>query len=208
MAGTLRDLALGAALFSVLAAAPASAFAQQVRERELRPAFDFTKIQMPVEIVSVKLNGRAVEPGEKVMGGDDWLRGLSFTLKNISDKPLAYVEVGLRFPHPEGFFDYILYYGVDSSRGEHRREQSPPAIQPGGAVDLALTNEKYPGFLRLLDRVGAARSFDTAPYYVSRVCFEGEPDIMWAGGMLMRRDPNQPAEFKVVGRYAPPGKQN
>lgn len=207
MAATLRSLALGAALFSLLAAASGPARAQQVRDRELSPAFDFNKIQMPVEIVSVKLNGEEVRPGEKIRGDDDWLRGLSFTLKNVSDKPLAYVAVGLRFPRPEGYVAYILNYGVDLSRGERRKDSSPPAIQPGATVDLILTKEKYPGFLRILDKGEAPKSFDAAPYYVDRICFEGEPDVIWAAGMLKRRDPNRPTEFTSFERYALPARQ-
>lgn len=207
MAGTLRSLAVGAVLFSFLSAASGATFARQLRDRELRPAFDFTKIQAPLEITSVKLNGKDVQPGEKIKGDDDWLRGLTFTLKNVSARPIAYVEVALRFPQPQGFVAYVLSYGVDLSRGDHRVESSPPAIQPGGTVDLVLTKEKYPGFLRILALGGAARSFDTAPYYIERVCFEGEPDMIWSAGMLKRRDPNQPTEFKVTERYALPARQ-
>ena len=207
MTATLRSVALGVALFSFLAATPGTTRAQQVRDRELSPAFDFSRIQIPVEIVSVKLNGEEVRPGEKIQGDDDWLRGLSFTLKNVSGKPLAYVAVGLQFPRPQGHVIYTLSYGVDLSRGDSRRESSPPAIQPGGTVKLVLTEEKYPGFLRLLERGEAARSFDAAPYYVERICFEGEPDIIWAAGMLKRREPDRPTEFKAFERYALPAKQ-
>lgn len=207
MAVTLRSVALGAALLWLLAATTGPTCAQQVRDREVSPAFDFNRIQMPVEFVSVKLNGVEVRPGEKVQGDDDWLRGLSFTLKNVSDKPLAYVAVALQFPRPQGYVAYLLSYGVDLSRGESRRESSPPAIPAGGTVNLVLTKEKYPGFLRLLERGEAPRSFDAAPYYVERVCFEGEPDVIWAGGMLKRRDPSRPTEFQVIERYTLPARQ-
>jgi hypothetical protein len=207
MPGTLRSLALGAALCSCLVATSGPTYARQVRDRELRPAIDFAKIQMPVEIVAVKLNGEDVRPGEKIPGDDDWLRGVSFTLKNVSDKPIAYVAVALQFPQPEGFVAYLLSYGVDLSRGDHRRGFSPPAIEPGATVDLALTKEEYPSFLRILDRGGAARRFDAAAYYVDRICFEGEPDIIWAAGMLKRRDPERPTEFKAIERYALPARQ-
>lgn len=207
MAVTLRSLVIGVALCSFLAALSGSTRAQQVRDRQLRPAFDFTQIQMPVEIVSVKLNGAEVRPGEKIQGDEDWLRGLSFTLKNVSDKPLAYVTVALQFPRPQGYVAYVLSYGVDLSRGETRRESSPRAIEPGRTVVLVLTREKYQGFLRVLELGEAARSFDVAPYYIDRVCFEGEPDILWAGGMLKRRDPQRPTEFITLERYMLPARQ-
>ena len=197
-----------AALFLGLAAATGATFARQLREREIRPAFDFKRIQMPVEVVSLKLNGREVRPGEKVRGDDDWLQGVAFTLKNISEKPIAYVEVGLQFPQPRGFVAYTLNYGVDLSRGEHRRESSPPAVAPGETAELTLTKEKYPGFRRILDLGGANGSFDTASYYVGRVCFEGEPDIIWSAGTLKRRDTNRPTEFKTVEQYTSPPRRN
>lgn len=206
MLSILRSLTYSAVVFFIFAAS-GSIFAQEVRDRELIPAFDFTTIQMPVEILSIKLKGKEIQPGEKIKGDDDWLQGLSFTLKNISDKPIAYVAAGLRFPQPNGFVVYSLNYGVDLSRGERRRESSPPAIQPGETFDLVLTKEKYLVFLHILALGKASRSFDTAPYLIERVCFENEPDVIWEGGSLKRRDPNQFTKFNVIGQYVLPAKQ-
>jgi hypothetical protein len=201
MRQTLRSLALLAALFPVGAAI---SFASEIKDRQVRPAFDLSSIQMPVEIVSIKLNGKEIQPGEKIQGNDDWLQGLGFTLKNISEKPIAYVNVILLFPQPNGFVGYSLAYGVDSSNGSPRLATSPPPILPGANIYLSLSKDKYPGFLRILDLGGAARSFDTAPYYLDKVCFEGEPDLLWSGGMIKRRDPNNPTEFKAIARYVLP----
>lgn len=126
-----------------------SASGQELRDREL--SFDFTTVQMPVEIVSIKLNGKNVAPGEKVKGDDDWLKGVSFTLKNISDKPIAYVAIGLRFEPPNGparIVGFFLSYGVDYSRGVPRSGSSPLPLQLGQTVDLVLTDERYPNFLQ------------------------------------------------------------
>src|SRR6185436_16564905 len=60
----------------------ASASAQELRDRELKPAFDFTTIETPVQIVSIKLNGSEVAPGQKIKGDDNWLTGVSFTVRN------------------------------------------------------------------------------------------------------------------------------
>ena len=176
MTGHLRRFYRAVFAILILAATSGSILGQEVKDRELKPAFDFTTIQMPVEIVSIRLAGKDIQPGEKIKGNDDWLQGLSFTLKNISDKPIAYLAVGLRFPQPKGVVVYFLDYGVDLSRGTPRRESSPPAIQPGQSLDLVLTKEKYQNFLKLLELGGASRSFDIAPYFIARVCFENEPD--------------------------------
>lgn len=131
---TLR-LVLAATIFAIGTAASTSA--QELRDRELKPAIDFTTIQMPVEIISVKLKESDVAPGQIIKGDDDWLKGVSFTLKNISDKPIAYVEVGLRFEPPPGAARGVVFtlsYGVDYSRGLARSGSSPLPIQPDQTV--------------------------------------------------------------------------
>jgi hypothetical protein len=175
--------------------------AQDVRDRELRPAVDFTKIQMPVEIVSIKLNGREVKPGEKVKGNDDWLLGASFELKNISDRPIVYVAVGLRFIRPERIAGFTLSHGVDFSRGDFRRDSSPPAIQPGETVNLVINQEKFATLQRILTLSDMPRSFDVAPYLIERVSFEDDRDVIWEGGYLMRRDPASFGNFKVIAPF-------
>jgi hypothetical protein len=160
---------------------------------------------MPVEIVSTRLNGNEILPGDKIQGNDEWLRGVSFTLKNISDKPIAYVNIGIEFPLPNGFVMYSLPYGVNLSRDEPRRESSPPPLQPGQTVDLVLTEKRYQSFLYVLAQANAPSSFDIAPYYVDTVCFENQPDVIWQGGFLKRRNPTEIGRFDVIGRYVLPG---
>lgn len=190
-----------------LTAGSESVLAQQIRDRELQPAFDFSTIEMPVEIVSIRLNGKEIQPGEKIKGDDDWLQGVSFTVNNVSNKPISYVSLGLKFPRPEGFVVYILSYGIDVSRGTHGREVFAPAIQSGESRELKLTKENYPFFLSLLARGGASRSFTVAPYYVAKVFFENEFEVFWEGGFLKKRDPANFHNFKIVERYVLPKKK-
>jgi hypothetical protein len=152
----------------------AFASAQALRDHQLKPAVDFTTIEMPVQIVSSKLNGSEVAPGQKIKGDDNWLKGVSFTVKNISDKPIAYVALGLRFEPPPGGARVVVFnlsYGVDYSIGVPRSGSSPLPIQPGQKVDLVLTNERYPNFLQILSWGGMPGNFDVVPYYIERVCF-------------------------------------
>ena len=186
-----------------------SASAQELRDRQLKPGIDFTTIQMPVEIVSIKLKGTEIAPEQKIKGDDDWLKGISFTLKNISDKPIAYIEVGLRFepaPGADRVVVFVLSYGVDYSRGLRRSGSSPLPIQPDQTVDLALTDERYPHFLEILSLDGMRRSFDVVPYRVERVCFEDDPNIIWEGGYLKRKSPAFPGRFDIIERYKLPTK--
>jgi len=180
--------------------------AQELKDRELRPAFDHSTIQMPVEILSIKLNGKEIKPGEKIKGDDDWLQGLSFTVKNISGKPIAYVSTGLKFVRPDRIVVFILNYGVDYSRGEPRSGSSPLPIPPDQTVDLTLTKERYPNFLYVLKAGEVPRSFDLVSYYVERVSFEEDPYIIWEGGYLKRRDFGVFDKFDIIEKYKLPVK--
>lgn len=197
----------GAVVALIVIAISGSIRAQEMKDRELRPEFDFTTIQMPVEIVSIKLNGTEVQPGEKIKGDDDWLQGLSFTLKNISDKPIAYVAVTLLFRRPERVVGFVLSYGVDYSRGEPRRASSPRAIPPGETVNLVLTKERYASFLEIMASAGMLRSVDVAPYLIDRASFEDDPDVIWEGGYLKRRNPTVIGRFDKFERYVLPAKE-
>ena len=186
-----------------------SVSAQQLRDRELKPFPDPTTFQMPVEIVSIKLNGQEVAPREKIKANDDWLKGLSFTVKNVSDKPIAYIAVGLHFEprvDPPRVGAFFLTYGVDNSRGEHRRGNSPSAILPDRTVDLVLTRERYPNFLEIVRQIGMPRSIDVVPYYVERVSFEDDPNVIWESGYIKLRNPGHSDRFDILEPYKLPSK--
>lgn len=148
--------------------------------------------------------------GEKIKGDDDWLKGVSFTLKNISDKPIAYVAIAFQFEPPKGpvrTIGFILSYGVDYSLGVPRSGSSPLPIQPDQTVDLVLTDERYPNFLHILSLGGMPRSFEVVPYYVDRISFEDDPNIIWEGGYLKRKNPAAIGRFDIVERYKLPTKR-
>lgn len=200
----LRSVLTAAISLVMIASAPA----QQLKDRELKPAVNSATIETPVDIVSIKLNGSEVAQGEKIKGDDNWLKGVSFTVKNVSDKPIAYVAIGLRFEGPPGghVIVHILSYGVDYSRGQPRNGSSPSPIQPGQAVDLVLADERYPAFLQVLDQAGISPDFSVVPYSVDRVCFEDDPNIIWSGGYLKRKNPAAPGRFEIIEKYRRPTK--
>ena len=202
----LRRFAHAAFVILLLAAISGSVLAQDMRDRMLVALSDYASIQAPVEITSIELNGKELRAGEKIKGNDDWLRGVSFTVKNISDKPIAYVGIGLRFPIQDGIVVFGgLNYGVNYAHGLSRTASSPPALEPGESVDLVLTNRRYESFLHVLAQ-GKPTSLDVATYYIMSVSFENEPDVIWQGGFLKKRDPHQFSQFNIVERYVLPNK--
>lgn len=110
--------------------------------------------------------------------------------------------MSLRFTQPKRVLGFTLSHGVDYSRGEPRRRDSVSAIQPGETVDLTLTKERWPNFLRILSPGEMPRDFDLVPYYLERIAFDDDPDVIWEVGYLKRRDPAAFHNFKIIERYA------
>ena len=193
----------------LLLIASVSIQAQEIRERQITPAYDLATMQSPVEIVSIKLNGKEIVPGEKIEGNDNWLQGIAFTVKNVSDQPIIYVNLGFKFPLPNGFVVVsVLNYGPDVSRGASRSASSPPVIQPGQTIDLVLTKDRYKMFQHVLAQANAPSSFDTAPYFIETVAFENQPDVIWQYGYLKRRNPSELGRFDAYEQYVLPTKRN
>src|SRR4051812_27296453 len=51
-----------------------------------------------VEIIEFKVAGMPVIPGHRFFAGDDWLKGLTVRVKNISDRPASAIRVMFAFP--------------------------------------------------------------------------------------------------------------
>jgi hypothetical protein len=189
-------------LVLVLAVASFSIQAQQVRDRQLTPLYDLATVEMPVDIVSVKFNGKEMSASDKVPWSDEWLRNVSFTLKNVSEQPIGYVCIGFKFPLKNGFVVVtVLNYGVDYSHGDVRRPNSPPPIQPRSTQEFTFTKARYDAFLHVLAQADAPKSFDEAFYFIERVSFEGQPDVIWQDGYLKRRNATDPGRFDSFEKY-------
>ncbi len=201
-----RTLAQVAVILTIVTAASFSTEAQELKDRQLTWAYDYSTVQMPIEILSIILNGNEIRPGEKIKGDENWLKGLTFKIKNISDEPISYLNVHFAFQMPNGFVSAsAMRYGIN--HGEIRRGPPPPSIQPGETKELVLTKENYDSFLYVLAQAKVSSDFDTAPFYIERVCFENQPDVIWRGGYLMRRHAVEYNRFDRMQKYFLPVKE-
>jgi hypothetical protein len=58
----------------------------------------------PIKILKLRTKGKAIELGKKFAEEDDWLKGLTVTVENVSDKAIARIEINLAFPQQKGPF--------------------------------------------------------------------------------------------------------
>ena len=149
----------------------------------------------PIVITDIKVNGQNVSFDEKFVAGDDWMKGLVFTVKNRSDKRILFVSLGLRFPRPPGSQDKISISDIPYGNDELLARSPTPderlvGIAPGQTVDMQLTPQRFDDVRQFLAATGYPSSTDRVDLKIQEVIFED--DTMWSGGRYHRRDPKDP----------------
>lgn len=177
---------------------------------ELRPPFEVTgRAQLskerrikkldwpkePVKIEKIQVKGKAIGLGTPFTEEDDWLSGLTIKVKNISDKPIVFLDIAINFPRPDSqepeARDHILYGQYPLAPGETAPDGpavAEPPIRPGETVELALSD--YEGTRRFLNQSNYLASITALEIDISDVYFD--QNTKWSGGQIFRRDPNNP----------------
>ena len=149
-----------------------------------------------VKIVRLETKGKTIEPGMKFVEEDDWLKGLTVTVENVSNKLISRIELSLSFPRPEGPSETIptytinMGYGRDPSDAEIDVAQKP--IYPGASVDVTLLEVNLPFIKTDLEGLGYPEKITLAEIRVESVTFiDGS---MWTGDEILYPGPTNPKE--------------
>lgn len=172
----------------------------QTQERLLKKS---TFPNEPMKIVKIIVKQKAIEANKKFSEEDDWLKSLTITLKNVSDKPIVFIEVSLNFPaveeHPDG---PEPGYVRDLTYGRQRppdapvlSDQSKP-VMPNENVDISLTVEDQEAIEAALIRLGFPLHTKSVKMSLRTVIFND--DTMWRAGRILIRDTGEPGSWNVV----------
>lgn len=187
--------------------------AQQVKQRGVQYV---TYSDQPVEIVAVKVKGVPVKPKQKFDGDSDWLNGMTFTLKNVFDRPVACVSVlvsayyerdGKRIKQRDGMDVQAaieLVYGIQPTRpGERNISNYSRPMLSGETVDVILSEAKRDELYSLLMADNASTDVIELTARVYTVFFEGDSETKWKTWRMLRRDPNDSEFWIPVKRDTP-----
>jgi hypothetical protein len=155
----------------------------------------------PLRIKAIKGKKGAINVGEKFLDDDDWLKGLTFNVENISGKNIIYIELELDFPKANDDPPPLLFSIVYGSRpllDGTLAANAPPPIKPGEEIELSLSDSEHAPLRKLLEELGYPKSIKQAVFSVGNVIFDDL--LMWSNGRLMRRDPNNPRRWVPLNR--------
>ena len=180
---------------------PALTLAQQSKQRvvTLKPYKD-----QPVEITATKVKGVHVMPKRKFAGDKDWLLGMTITLKNISDRPIAFASVlvstyyekngkRIKIDGKETQAAIQLMFGErPPGSGESALPYYIAPLPPGHSVDALLSERSRDELYSLINGHEAETDVTEITIRIYQVFFEGDSDTMWSTGRMLRRDRNDP----------------
>jgi hypothetical protein len=157
----------------------------------------------------LKTKGAIRVLGEKFRAEDDWMKGLTFSVKNTSEKTIIYIEIELSFPRHKGApeepeaHDRIIYGHYPALPGETATPHpDQPPIRPSETVDVVLKD--FDGIREFLNSTHYPVSINRLEVSVGDVVFDD--GIKWSGGGLFRRDPENPGgwfRIKELARLTP-----
>lgn len=143
-----RTASLGVILLSLLFA---PSVAGQVRDRlipfpQWAASFDEDE-EVPLEIVGIKVAGKAVVLGQTFEADGDWLKNMTLSVRNISNKPIIVFGVsgGLlggvdeELP-PRASFKYGIDWQWGKAYERGKRRPNEPVFKPGEIVELSYAN--------------------------------------------------------------------
>lgn len=153
----------------------------------------------PLKVSKVKVKKGAIELGRKFTDdSDDWLDGLTLTVRNTSSKDILGVDVSLTLFTKEGGdkvedvpIQFPFSYGSDKTIVEDDSGEKP--IKPGHSVDITLSEDAYLMLKEGLARANYPRKFQHAELRIDAVLFAD--GTLWRKGYIFVRDPNDPTKW-------------
>jgi hypothetical protein len=166
--------------------------AQTLKEEE-RTVEKLSRKPAPLKIKLIKTKKGEFSLGKKFVAGEDWFKGLSIVLENISGKTITYISAGLLFPRQTKEAGKAPPLYKSFYYGQHPDAPGVPAqslaLRPGDSLTLTLSDADYYKVTANLERLEYTHSIKTIKFNLQEIYFDDGTG--WAAGTWFRRNPNQ-----------------
>lgn len=183
---------------------PALCYGQGNRERSIEKLF---QPKEPVEIVDTQVNTaqggkQPVKFGSKFSGNEDWLKGITFKIKNKSGKAIVYMEVYIYIPAPDTTPKaHDILMPVSHGRmpllpGDFADTPAPSPVANDKEITLILTDRTYEAYKGLTIEKHGSATFDKVRVRIGMIVFDD--GTAWKNGHILRQNPHDPRSWKVI----------
>ena len=95
-------------------------------------------------VTEIRVNGQTVAPGQPFAASAGWMRTLTLRVKNLSAKPITFVQINLSLPEASyhaGGLGFVLHYREARLDGQNPPGAKP--LPPGEEADLSFREGDY-----------------------------------------------------------------
>jgi hypothetical protein len=148
----------------------------------------------PVVIDGVKIKGNPVNINSKIKADERWLDGLSFKVRNISNKHIVYLSLQLLFPETKTdgpMFAFPLRYGTKPL--QPNQTSTLDSLAPNQEIEFIVSGSQYEKLKQFIEHKTSIANINVANIDVDFVMFAD--DTGWATGMFMHRKSDDPTHW-------------
>src|ERR1044071_8660468 len=148
----------------------------------------------PIEIVELKVNGRAAQLSQGIDGDTDWLNGLSWKIKNLAKKNILSIDLFVPFPDTQStgrLLVYPMHYGADPKIAKNPEIVKP--VKSEDTADFVISSEVYGDIKPHLEARIPLSDVNHVRIKLELIVFDD--DTAWGSGQEMRRDQNDPRRW-------------
>lgn len=166
-------------LFSDLSPHARTASQEKARKLSLN-----TWANEPIKVVAVKgKDGRAISIDSEQLAEDDWLRDLTISIKNMSNKNVLFVELELHFTRPPGSSDEaVAAFPVIFGTSPTLAKEGSPILTPQENWQATLSSQEYASLAELLATTGYPTSIKNLEIITRQVVFADK--TKWIAGRM------------------------
>lgn len=139
--------------------------------------------------------------GEKFVADDDFMKGLTISIKNRSNKRILLAVFDFFFPPPPNSQSKLSVFRLADGNFGLLWDHSPTeaerlvGIAPGEKADIACVGREYDNFQKFYDAIGRP-NVERLDLRLRTLVFED--DTMWDLGDYFRRNPDKPDKWLAL----------
>lgn len=155
----------------------------------------------PVEISNMRVVGRNILFDRKFSATDNWLKGMTFDVRNASEKSITYIAIGLLFQptlkskRTGAIYDLTVGF-YKSAYNQVDRLGKSIMLFPGELTSFVISERDYDKITKLLFDTGLSGESLKVTMIIREVVFEDE--LKWSQGVILSRDLKEPRNWNVV----------
>jgi hypothetical protein len=154
----------------------------------------------PLKIDAIKTMKRKITLDEKFKDDPtEWLRGLTITCRNDSDKDVSHISIALLFWSENGspLYTFYLTFGPSPfSPKDHAKRDLNKVVKQKQTFDLILSDEQFNHIKAAMTALGHPNGSKEIEFWIDEVGFAD--GAAWRGGQMFRRSISNPEQLEPV----------